>query len=108
MNGFHMMDNMLMLQISKECGAAAYITLMTIYSHRNNQTGLCFPSVSTIAKETGVNARTINRHLVSLKEKGFLDWTSGGVDPLTGATFSNSYTFPYFDKEAKRMVYKGE
>ena len=107
MNGFHMMDNMLMLQINKECGAAAYITLMTIYSHRNSQTGLCFPSLSTIAEETGVNVRTIKRHLTSLKENGFLDWTSGGVDSQ-GTRYSNSYTFPCFDKEAKRMIYKGE
>lgn len=40
---------------------------------RSNKEFTCFPSVSTMAKETGVSERTVQRALKELCEKGYIE-----------------------------------
>lgn len=45
---------------------------LTLSLHMNERGGSCFPSISTLAHETGLNYHTVSRHLAILREHGWL------------------------------------
>ncbi len=47
-------------------------TLYMLASHRNEQTGLSFPSTATLAGETGLSERTVRRDLDALVDCGLI------------------------------------
>jgi len=51
---------------------AAKIVLYWLSDHHNGETGLCCPSLSTLAKECEMNKATVARHLTQLEEMGLI------------------------------------
>lgn len=82
-------DNNLRLKIIKECGYKEFAMYMTILSHRNTQSGNCYPSISCLADEMDCTPRTIYNLINSLYDLGFIIINSG----RTG--INNTYYFPY-------------
>lgn len=63
---------------------------LTISLHMNERGGSAFPSVPTLAREMGASERTVERHLQTLEESGWID-----VDRGTGRRSSTySACFP--------------
>lgn len=54
------------------------LVALVMLSHRNNKTGLCYPSHSTIAKEAKLSRRQVVRAVAGLREKGVV---SGEPEP---------------------------
>ena len=44
----------------------------------DDKTGLCYPSIETLASQSHLHRATVIRNLDSLKQKGYLKWISGG------------------------------
>ena len=57
----------------------------------NRETGRCDPSASTISDMTHFGRASVNRALVSLKDKHYISWVSGGKGKKDEAN-SNKYT----------------
>ena len=57
----------------------------------NSKTGRCDPSTTTISEMTHFGVASVNRALVSLKEKNYISWISGRNSKKGGAV-SNKYT----------------
>lgn len=93
---FTKIDNGIMIDIIKNCGANSLTIYMIILSHRNSKTNKCFPSLDLIAKETNTSRSTVQRAIKKLYEKGFLIIDSGKQG------ISNSYYFP------REIFYNGE
>ncbi|MBQ7623434.1 MAG: helix-turn-helix domain-containing protein [Bacteroidales bacterium] len=56
----------------------------------DDKTGLCYPSIETLARQSHLSRATIMRNLDSLKQKGYLKWISGGRKKK-GRVLSNLY-----------------
>ena len=54
--------------------AEAIPTYCALTDYANNKTGLCWPKMETLANTLGRSARTIQRHLHLLKEKGLVEF----------------------------------
>lgn len=52
---------------------AAKIVLYWLADHHNGETGMCFPSLKTLAKECEMDVATVKRHLVSLEQSGLIE-----------------------------------
>jgi DNA-binding transcriptional MocR family regulator len=50
-------------------------TVMFYLVNRSNKELICFPAIPTIARETGLNERTVQRALKELVEEGFVEKT---------------------------------
>jgi hypothetical protein len=48
------------------------LVMLVVASHRNEETGRCFPSQSLVAEKSGLTDRTVRRSLTSLEEKGLI------------------------------------
>ena len=57
----------------------------------NSETGRCDPSASTISDMTHFGVSSVNHALVSLKDKHYISWISGGKGKKDEAN-SNKYT----------------
>ena len=57
----------------------------------NRKTGRCDPSASTISDMTHFGLSSVNRALVSLKDKNYISWISGGKGNKRESN-SNKYT----------------
>jgi hypothetical protein len=67
-----------------ECGPYEKLVLMSIASHGRGTDGCGgFLSATTIANEACVDRRTVFRILTSLRDKGWLSWTSGNAKKNT-------------------------
>lgn len=51
-------------------------TYCALADHANNKNGLCWPRMQTLAKILGRSARTVQRHLHTLKELGLVEFVS--------------------------------
>ena len=51
-------------------------TYCALADHANNKNGLCWPKMETLAKILGRSARTVQRHLHTLKELGLVEFVS--------------------------------
>ena len=68
-DGFTQIPNKMFL--SEKIGGNEKLVLCILFMHlMDNDT--CFPSRPLIAKETGLNMRTVDRMIVRLEEKGFI------------------------------------
>ena len=54
--------------------AEAISTYCALTDYANNKTGLCWPKMETLAKTLGRSARTIQRHLHLLRERGLIEF----------------------------------
>ena len=54
--------------------AEAIPTYCALTDYANNKTGLCWPKMETLAKTLGRSARTIQRHLHLLRERGLIEF----------------------------------
>ena len=52
----------------------AISTYAALADHANNNTGLCWPKMETLAKTLGRSMRTVQRHLHLLKELGLIEF----------------------------------
>lgn len=63
--------------------------LIELADRCNVNSGACFPSAKTIAKSIGCSSRTVERHIQSLKDDGFIRWEKARA---TGGEYrSNRY-----------------
>lgn len=53
---------------------AERLVLVSLSHHHNEQTGRCDPGQGRIARETGIQVRTVGRSLRSLERKGLISW----------------------------------
>lgn len=60
--------------------------IMWALTNRANDKGVCWPSLTTIAKDSGISRRTVSRRLPHIEAMGELAIQSGGKD------VSNTYT----------------
>lgn len=51
-------------------------TYCVLADHANNRNGLCWPKMETLAKILGRSARTVQRHLHTLRELGLVEFVS--------------------------------
>ena len=56
----------------------------------DDKTGMCFPSIETLARQSHLHRVTVMRSLDSLRQKGLLKWISGGRKKR-GRVLSNLY-----------------
>jgi hypothetical protein len=68
---------------------AAKIVLYWLADHHNEGTGLCFPSLKTLADECEMNKSTLIRHLDALEEAGLIERDKRNRE--NGSRASNSY-----------------
>lgn len=68
---------------------AAKIVLYWLADHYNEETGLCFPSLKTLASECEMNKSTLIRHLDALEEMGLIERDKRNRE--NGSRASNSY-----------------
>jgi DNA-binding MarR family transcriptional regulator len=69
---------------------AAKIVLYWLADHHNQQTGLCFPSLSTLVDECEMDRSTVIKHLKSLERDGLIRKEHRTRD--NGSITSNAYT----------------
>jgi len=56
-----------------------YDVLLHLSMHRNGESGLCFPSVETLANECHIKSRTVNEAVRGLEDKCWMTHTRGGL-----------------------------
>jgi len=57
-----------LLRYARSIGCIGLSIMNCLYSHRNTKTGACYPSISTIAAETGASVRSVIKYLKILEE----------------------------------------
>ena len=80
--------------------------VMAYLAHRaDDKTGRCYPRIERIAGETHFSRAAVMRALDALREKGLLEWVSGGR-AKGGRALSNLYTLrlPPVDKSNDKPV----
>lgn len=86
--GFTKSDNLLRSYITRDLGGLAYTLYMTLLSHRNTDTGECFPSAQLLASEIGKTRQYVFKLLSQLEELNYIEIDSGNSKE------SNHYYFP--------------
>lgn len=105
LKGFVKSQNELRMRICRECSPLAGLLYVQLLSHRNKDSGKCFPSTSTLEKETCISKRKISDLITALNNAGYIIVRSGGKG------HSSHYWFPcedFFDPEdiEAQMAYK--
>lgn len=105
LTGFVISKNELRMRICRECGPLAGLLYTQLLSHYNTTSGKCFPSTSTLEKETCISKRKISDLITALNNAGYIIVRSGGKG------HSSHYWFPcedFFDPEdiEAQMAYK--
>jgi DNA-binding transcriptional MocR family regulator len=67
------------------------VVFLALAHHRNKKTGMCHPSQETIAIYSGINRRTTQRNLESLKDMGAITITQRFKN---NRQLTNLYGFP--------------
>lgn len=88
---FIQVDKDLLSDMCQKVKATSVITYLALYSHLNMKTGLCSPSIKTLAEFTGLSERTLNSALKELKDAGLIDWEHKKSN--RNAFSSNIYVF---------------
>ena len=94
-------DNKLIREIIADTNAQTAMLYLIILSHRNTNTGNCFPSINTLAKEMNISDRSIERMLNSLSTTEVLRINSGKEGK------SNTYYFPkesFFEEDGTNSM----
>jgi hypothetical protein len=76
-----------MVRSNRFSRAALQVAFVLLYQHLNGHTGRCDPAVPTLASETGLTPRGVNKALAELRESGWWQITQGG-----GRSRTNSYS----------------
>ena len=105
LKGFTKSQNELRMRICRDCGPLAGLLYTQLLAHYNTTTGKCFPSTSTLEKETCISKRKISDLLTAMNEAGYIIVRSGGKG------HSSHYWFPcedFFDNDdiEAQMAYK--
>ena len=83
-------------QLDKNATTATEQAVLAALAFRaNDKTHLCFPKQETIAAMTHLHRATVVSCLNSLRERGFLEWKSGGLTKKRGKygqPLANDYT----------------
>ena len=96
LKGFTKSQNELRMRICRDCGPLAGLLYTQLLAHYNTTTSKCFPSTSTLEKETCISKRKISDLLTVMNEAGYIIVRSGGKG------HSSHYWFPcedFFDPE---------
>jgi hypothetical protein len=83
-----------MLRAGDFSRAALSIAFVLLYSHLNGRTGRCDPSISTLAAETGLTMRGVNKAINEIKRSGW--WRIGREGAAARGGRTNSYA-PQFE-----------
>lgn len=77
---------------SPECAlsSTARLVALTLSLHMNERGASCFPSVATLAKETGLSDRSVQKSIALLEADGWLEVKQGG-SPRGGRRAANTY-----------------
>jgi DNA-binding transcriptional MocR family regulator len=51
---------------------AEKLVLLSLADHHNSGTGKCIPSQASVAEQTSMSVRTVQRHMASLEERGLI------------------------------------
>jgi len=73
--------------------------LVMIADHYNERVHRSWPSMQTIADETGMSRRSVARHVTDLEECNLIEveqWVNGD----TGSQMANRYCLPLYDAES--------
>ena len=75
--------------LDKKATTATEQAVLAALAYRaNDKTRLCFPKQETIAAMTHLHRSTVVSCLNSLRERGFIEWKSGGLTKNEGNTVS--------------------
>lgn len=81
--------------------------MLTILRHVNHQTGLCYPSVETLMKKSGIKSKTtflkIRKNLV---EKGLLQYNQRGKNLYYMITLSSTESNQYKNNEPVQKLHE--
>ena len=80
------------MELMAEIGTGPWCVLVRLLHFRNRSTGLCNPSIRSLARKTGMNERTIRRHLNVLEEANLVRRRAAYAQE--GDRSSNLYEFP--------------
>lgn len=81
--------------------------LLALAFRANDKTLLCYPKQETLVKMTHLSRATVATALNALRQKGFLDWKSGGPSKRRGKygqVLSNDYTLKLQTKGKKSKI----
>ena len=84
--------------IAQDLPCAEKMVAMVLAYHYNNKTGRCYPGKATIARESGLCVRAVDRVLTRLKARGFIEYVS------TNGRHSNSYTLQFVQGSTQHQV----
>lgn len=68
--------------------------LLTLSLHMNERGGSCFPSTRTLAQETGLSRKTVEKHLRTANEEGWIDRSVHGLSGQGWKRFEYGAEFP--------------
>lgn len=105
LKGFTKSQNELRMRICRDCGPLAGLLYTQLLAHYNTTTGKCFPSTSTLEKETCISKRKISDLLTVMNEAGYIIVRSGGKGHSSHYWFPCEDFFDHDDIEAQ-MAYK--
>ena len=89
-----------------DLGKSAFAIYMVILKHRNMRTNRCFPSYSTISKESGCGLSNIKVTLNKLEEAGYLSINSGMRGIANNYYFPQEWFYNYFDDDINQRLAK--
>jgi hypothetical protein len=84
-------------------GAALLVAFNLLYRHMNGTTGRCDPAIATLAEETGLQERSVQRAIRELEQSGW--WHVAGRSGA-GRGHTNSYR-PNFEKGDRNVTFSG-
>lgn len=104
---FTKFENELIIEINQnsKLGVGCGMLYMILLMHKNKTEGMadsCFPSYTTLSKETGCAKNTIGKYLKKLEEFGYIIIKSGKFNTETMQNESNKYYFPKSDISVTR------
>jgi len=91
--GWFKVDRNIMYDICINTDAITCMVYITLLSHINSNTGNCYPSLNTLAKELNCSKRTIQNKINLLEEAGYIKHNSGTLGKEDGQNLANSYFF---------------
>lgn len=83
-------------------GKSAFCIYCCLLSHRNRTNNKCFPSISTIAKETKTSDKRIKEILNLLEQDGYLLINTGGRNKSNNYYFPKEWFFKYFKDDIRQ------
>ena len=76
--------------VESDVSSSAKAVMVCLLNYRNSKTGLCFPSMTTIADGSGLQPTAAKKAISDLKDSGLIEWES--KVPKRGNAKVNHYT----------------